>query len=178
MKAAVWQLGQDGLRYGLYFPLAGLFPLPTAYRLAQTWGRLEARQAPPGLLDAIRSNAAEALRPQELPAVDMGEKFFEVMSCDRVDAYASVYASRLHSWRRLRRWVRVSGEERLLAAVAEGRGVLLLTFHLAAARSSFRICGVWAWGRICWPTRCRRCARPRAGSSMRLPGGVLPISPA
>ena len=133
MKAAVWQLGQDGLRYGLYFPLAGLFPLPTAYRLAQTWGRLEARQAPPGLLDAIRSNAAEALRPQELPAVDMGEKFFEVMSCDRVDAYASV----LHSWRRLERWIRVSGEERLLAAVAEGRGVLLLTFHFGGGSLIF-----------------------------------------
>ena len=107
MKAMLWQLGQDGLRYGLYFPLAGLFSLPTSYRLAQAWGRLEARQAPPGLLELIRSNAAEALRPQELPAVDMGEKFFEVMSCDRVDAYASA----LHSWRRLERWVRVSGEE-------------------------------------------------------------------
>lgn len=137
MKALLRQLGQDGLRYGLYFPLAGLFPLPTAYRLAQTWGRLEARQAPPGLLDSIRSNAAEALRPQELPAVDMGEKFFEVMSCDRVDAYASVYASWLHSWPRLRRWVRVSGEERLLAAVAEGRGVLLLTFHFGGGSLIF-----------------------------------------
>ncbi len=133
MKAAVWQLGQDGLRYGLYFPLAGLFPLPTAYRLAQAWGRLEARQAPAGLLDAIRSNAAEALRPQELPAVDMGEKFFEVMSCDRVDAYASA----LHSWHRLERWVRITGEERLLAAVAEGRGVLLLTFHFGGGSLIF-----------------------------------------
>ncbi|MCE2485344.1 MAG: hypothetical protein J4F42_07510 [Desulfurellaceae bacterium] len=129
----LWQLGQDGLRYGLYFPLAGLFPLPTAYRLAQTWGRLEARQAPPGLLDSIRTNAAEALRPQELPAVDMGEKFFEVMSCDRVDAYASA----LHSWRRLERWVRVSGEERLLSAVAEKRGILLLTFHFGGGSLIF-----------------------------------------
>lgn len=103
----------------------GCFPCPRPLPLAQTWGRLEARYATPGLLDAIRSNATEALRPQELPAVDMGEKFFEVMSCDRVDAYASW----LYSWRRLERWVRVSGEERLLAAVAEGRGVLLLTFH-------------------------------------------------
>ena len=119
------------------FPAGGAVSPAHGYLLAQTWGRLEARQAPPGLLDAIRSNAAEALRPQELPAVDMGEKFFEVMSCDRVDAYASVYASRLHSWRRLRRWIRVSGEERLLAAVAEGRGVLLLTFHFGGGSLIF-----------------------------------------
>ena len=133
MKAALWQVGQDGLRYGLYFPLAGLFPLPTAYRLAQAWGRLEARQAPPGLLDLIRSNAAEALRPAELPAVDMGEKFFEVMSCDRIDAYASW----LYSWRRLERWVQVTGEERLLSAVAEKRGILLLTFHFGGGSLIF-----------------------------------------
>ena len=135
--AALWQAGQDGLRYGLYFPLVALFPLPTAYRLAQAWGRLEARRAPPGLLDLIRANAAEALQPQELPAVDMGQKFFEVMSCDRVDAYASVYASSLYSWRRLQRWVRVSGEERLLSAVAEKRGVLLLTFHFGGGSLIF-----------------------------------------
>ena len=131
--AAVRQLGQDGVRYGLYFPLAALFPLPTAYGLAQAWGRLEARQAPPGLLDVIRSNAAEALRPAEPPAVDMGEKFFEVMSCDRIDAYAAW----LYSWRRLERWVRVSGEERLLSAVAEKRGILLLTFHFGGGSLIF-----------------------------------------
>ena len=134
MKAeALWQAGQDGLRYGLYFPLAALFPLPTAYGLAQAWGRLEARQAPPGLLDLIRTNAAEALRPAELPAVDMGQKFFEVMSCDRIDAYASW----LYSWRHLERWVRVSGEERLLSAVADKRGILLLTFHFGGGSLIF-----------------------------------------
>ena len=136
-RAALWQAGQDGLRYGLYFPLAALFPLPTAYRLAQAWGRLEARRAPPELLDLIRANAAQALRPEELPAEDMGQKFFEVMSCDRVDAYASVYASSLYSWRRLQRWVQVSGEERLLSAVADKRGVLLLTFHFGGGSLIF-----------------------------------------
>ena len=133
MKAALWRAGQAGLGYGLYFPLAALFPLPTAYRLAQAWGRLEARQAPPGLRDSIRANAAEALGPTALPAVDMGAKFFEVMSCDRLDAYASW----LYSWRRLRRWVRVGGEERLLSAVAERRGVLLLTFHFGGGSLIF-----------------------------------------
>ena len=133
MKAAWWRVGRDGVRYGLYFPLAALFPLPTAYRLAQAWGRLEARHAPPALLDLIRANAAAALGAAQLPAVDMGEKFFEVMSCDRADAYASW----LYSWRRLRRWVRVSGEERLLSAVADKRGVLLLTFHFGGGSLIF-----------------------------------------
>ena len=131
--AALWQAGRDGLRYGASLPLAALFPLPTAYRLAQAWGRLEARRYPPELLDLIRANAAQVLQPEDRPAVDIGEKFFEVMSCDRLDAYASW----LYSWRRLRRWVRVSGEERLLSAVAEKRGVLLLTFHFGGGSLIF-----------------------------------------
>ena len=83
--AALWQASQDGLGYGLYFPLAALFPLPTAYRLAQAWGRLEDGRYPE-LCAQLRANAGRALRPGELPAADMGEKFFEVMSCDRIDA--------------------------------------------------------------------------------------------
>ncbi len=131
--AALWKISQDGLRYGLYFPLAALFPLPIAYRLAQIWGRLEAWRSPAELLGLIRANAASALQSEELPATDMGEQFFEVMNCDRIDAYASW----LYSWHRLQRWVRVTGEERLFTAVAEKRGVLLLTFHFGGGSLIF-----------------------------------------
>ena len=131
--AALWQASQGGLRYGLYFPLAALFPLPIAYRLAQIWGRLEARRSPSELLNLIRTNAASVLRSEELPATDIGKQFFEVMSCDQIDAYASW----LYSWHRLQRWVRMTGEERLFTAVAEKRGVLLLTFHFGGSSLIF-----------------------------------------
>ncbi len=70
------------------FPADVELPLPQAYRLAQAWGRLEARRYP-DVRALIRANAAQVLEPQELPAADLGEKFFEVMSCDGIDAYAS-----------------------------------------------------------------------------------------
>ncbi len=125
MRAGLWRVGQDGLKYGLYFPLAAALPLPTAYRLAQAWGRREARQAPPALLDLIRANMAVALRSATPPRDAVTRRFFEVRSCDQIDAYASGR----YSWRRLARWVQVSGEARLLSAVAEKRGILLVTFH-------------------------------------------------
>lgn len=127
-----WRASQSGMRYGVYFPLASLFPLPKAYCMAQAWGRLEARRSP-DLLALIRTNAAQVLQPEELPAADIGEKFFEVMSCDGIDAYAP----RIYSWRRLRRWVHVTGEEQLFSAVSEKRGVLLLTFHFGGGSLIF-----------------------------------------
>ena len=130
--SAFRQARQSGMKYGVYFPLMSLLPLPQAYRLAQAWGRLEARRYPE-VRALIRANAAQVLQPQELPAADLGEKFFEVMSCDGIDAYAS----RLYAWRRLRRWVHVSGEEQLLSAVAHKRGVLLLTFHFGGGSFIF-----------------------------------------
>jgi KDO2-lipid IV(A) lauroyltransferase len=120
------------LKYGLYCPLASCFPLPTAYRMAQVWGRMEAQRYP-GLTAAIRANAESVLQSAELPTSDLGEKFFEVMSCDGIDAYAPA----IHPWRRLRRWVHVTGEDRLLPVVAERRGVLLLTFHFGGGSLIF-----------------------------------------
>jgi lauroyl/myristoyl acyltransferase len=57
---------------------------------------------------------------------DIGKKFFEVLSCDEIDAYVPL----IHPWQRLRRWVRVTGEERLLPLVTSKQGVILLTFHI------------------------------------------------
>jgi lauroyl/myristoyl acyltransferase len=129
---AFQQASQSGMKYGVYFPLISLFPLPKAYRMAQAWGRMEARRYP-DLLALIRTNAAQVLQPEELPAADVGEKFFEVMSCDGIDAYAS----RIYSWRRLRRWVHITGEEQLFSAVSQKRGVLLLTFHFGGGSLIF-----------------------------------------
>lgn len=123
---------RKALKYGLYAPFASLFPLPTAYRLAQAWGRIEARRYP-AVVATIRSNARQVLLPSELPAADLGEKFFEVMNCDGIDAYAPL----IHPWRRLRRWVHVTGEDRLLPLATDKQGVLLLTFHFGGGSLIF-----------------------------------------
>jgi lauroyl/myristoyl acyltransferase len=119
-------------KYGLYCPLASLFPLPRAYRLARAWGRIEARRHP-GLTAAIRANAESVLQSEGLPVSELGEKFFEVMNCDEIDAYAPL----IHPWRQLRKWVRVTGEERILPLVADKKGVLLLSFHFGGGSLIF-----------------------------------------
>lgn len=120
------------VKYGLFYPCAALFPLPIAYRLARHWGRLEARRNP-GLVAAVRGNAALVLGTAPPCAADIGEKFFEVMSCDEIDAYAPL----VHPWRRLKKWVRVHGEERLVSPGVERRGMLLLTFHVGGGSLIF-----------------------------------------
>jgi lauroyl/myristoyl acyltransferase len=122
------------MKYGVFCPVAALFPLPVAYRLARLWARLEARRNP-GLVEAVRTNAELVLGPSAPPLTtgNLGEQFYEVMNYDQIDAYAPL----VHPWRRLSRWVQLSGEERLLPCIAERRGILLLTFHVGGGSLVF-----------------------------------------
>jgi lauroyl/myristoyl acyltransferase len=98
------------------------------------WARMEARRNP-GLAEAVRTNAELVLGPAATPFTPghLGEQFFEMMSYDLIDAYAPL----VHPWRRLSRWVQLSGEERLFRCIAEQRGILLLTFHVGGGSLVF-----------------------------------------
>ncbi len=120
------------VKYSAFLPLAASLPLPRAYRLAQMWGRLEGRYYPE-VKEKIVANAGSVLRPEEISHLDLGTEFFKVMSCDEVDAYAAF----LHPWRRLRKWIRVKGQEGFLERVYGERGLILLTFHFGGGSLIF-----------------------------------------
>ena len=73
-RSAFRQARQSGMKYGVYFPLMSLLPLPQAYRLAQAWGRLEARRYP-DVRALIRANAAQVLEPRNCPPPTWAKNF-------------------------------------------------------------------------------------------------------
>ncbi len=108
-------------------PALGRLPLPLAYRLARARGRWYARHRP-AIRERIVRNAREGLGVTESAAQDLALRVFENHSLEELEA---VLIPRLRV-QDLPRLVAFEGLAHLDAALARGRGAIMLVCHFGS----------------------------------------------